>query len=606
MSSKPQRRGRGAIALGLLVAVAGCRANGASPAPSNGRVGSSVVLLDGGARIAVVDPDQGSVSLLDATSLEPLGRVDVGDEPRALLAIGARLLVTTHRGGALVTIDPATAKVVATAPLCAGAFGLAVSADERQLAVACEWDEVVLRLDRATLAVLQRTPVRRPRAVAFVGADVVAVEHVGGHVVRIHPDGSHDARSLVPTEAPYRPALTGMTANLATAIVPAFGAVHVTHLLENHDGDATREPIADDYGTVLDGNPKINPALTTLDSGRPVAYARFDGGPRVFDGPSAAAAFGERYLLVAHASTNDVAVIDTAATTPDTRVIGSFAVGSGPHGVAVDEAQQVAFVDNAFDHSVSRIDLAGKALSTRAPRWDADLTRVRPLPPVFSAAALAGRKLFYDATNSHVTPSAAVVCATCHPDGGDDGLVWFIRTAKIPLKRRRTPHLANAGARTAPYHWDGSLPTRGALTRTTMTDLMAGDGLLVDVDSIAAYLDEIVKPPRATPGDPAAIARGQALFVGAAGCATCHAGEELTDRSLHAVLAPMSLQADDVFPMADTPGLRGVFLRAPYFHDGRAKDLDDLLGRDDAAGHGKASTLSAAERVDLIAYLRTL
>ncbi|GAC1536665.1 MAG: hypothetical protein NVS3B10_00740 [Polyangiales bacterium] len=563
-------------------------------------------MLDDGARVAVVDPDQGSVSLLDATTLEPMLRIEVGEEPRALLGVAGRLLVTTHRGGQLVTIDPASGKVLSTVSLCAGAWGLAASADERQLAVACEWDETVLRLDRRTLAILQRTPVRRPHAVAFVGDDILAAEHVGGHVVRIHADGSRETRSLVPTEAPYRPALTGMTANLATAIVPAFGAVFVTHLLENHDGDATREPIADDYGSVLDGNPKINPALTTLESARPVLYARFDGGPRVFDGPVAAAPYGDRYLLVAHVSTNDVAMIDTTATTPESRVVGSFAVGAGPHGVAVDEVRRVAFIDNAFDHSVSRIDLAGKAPSTSAPRWNAELTRVRALPATFSPAALAGRKLFYDATNPHVTPSAAVTCATCHPDGGDDGLVWFIRTAKIPLKRRRTPHLANASARTAPYHWDGSLPTRGALTRATMTDLMAGDGLLVDVDSIAAYLDEIVKPPRATPGDPAAIARGQALFAGAAGCGGCHVGDELTDRSLHAVLAPMSLQADDVFPIADTPGLRGVFLRAPYFHDGRAADLDELLTRPDATAHGAAGALSPEARADLVTYLRTL
>ncbi|MGH7327551.1 MAG: hypothetical protein ACREJX_04300, partial [Polyangiaceae bacterium] len=77
----------------------------------------------------------------------------------------------------------------------------------------------------------------------------------------------------------------------------------------------------------------------------------FDSGARVFNGPTGLAAFGDHELLVANVSTNNVAVIDTTASDPTTRAVGNFAVGAGPHGIAVDAAHGFAFVDNAFDGS---------------------------------------------------------------------------------------------------------------------------------------------------------------------------------------------------------------------------------------------------------------
>lgn len=594
-----------AAAMAIVVVACSSGSSGKTGAPA-GRVGSSIVVIDEGAHVAVLDRDQGSVSILDATTLDAIARIDVGDEPRAMIDVQGRLYVTTHRGGEIVVVDERAMKVVARATVCAGAWGLASSSDEAQLAVACEWEQRVVRLDRSSLVPLQSAPMHRPSAVAFDGDDLIALEYVGGHAVRVRRDGAQSSFSLVPQHAPYRPALTTMTANLASSIVPAFGTFHVTHLLENHDGDGSQEKIADDYGSVVDGNPKINPALTSLDRNTPVLYAKFDGASRVFNGPIASAPFGDRFLLVVNVSSDDVTVIDTTASDPTERVFGSVGVGAGPHGIAVDAKANVAFVDNTFDHSVSRIDLSNKTFAPNAPRYDADLTRVRDLPRVYSPAALAGRKLFYDAKNTHVTPSAVVVCATCHPDGGDDGLVWFIHTAKIGLKRRRTPDLGNAHSGEAPFHWNGEFKTMHDLAESTMTDLMAGDGLLVDLDSITAYVDEIVRPPILPATDADAVTRGMAIFQGVSRCATCHSGADFTDGALHAPLDPMSLSADDVFTQANTPSLHGAFLRAPYFHDGRSPDLHDLLTRADAAKHGGVAGLSAQQLDDLIAYVRSL
>jgi len=542
----------------------------------------------------------------------------VGAEPRALVELSPGvLLVSAHRAGEVVQVDVAAGQVISRIHACAGPWGIALSPDGASALVACEWDGSVVRLDAATLdTTVVATGLSRPRAVAAIADDVWVADFTGGALHRLGADGAPGAISLVPAAAPYRPALTAMTANLASALLPAFGRLHVAHELVNHTGDASAEKVADDYGSVVDGNPKINPAVSSIDPGSgqgvtaadpPVLYAQYDGGPRAFNGPSALAAFGDRYLLVANESTGDVAVLDSSAGSAGARVVASFAAGAGPSGVAVDAAGRWAYVDDAFDGSVSRLDL-GVQLDPSAPRYAAALTVVRPLPSPYSYEALAGRRLFHDATNPHVTPSAVVACSTCHPGGGDDGLVWFMETPEIPLKRRRTPHLANAHTGTAPFHWNGQFATIPDLVDATVVDLMAGDGLLVDGASVTAYIDEIVAPPLPPPPpDAGAVARGLAIFGSSpAACATCHSGPDLTDDGFHVVLTPMSLDDDDVFPTANTPALHALFLRAPYFHDGRAADLRDLLTRPDASAHGGARALPPAQLDDLIAYLESL
>ena len=560
-----------------------------------GRVSSSIAVLASG-DVAVVNPDQGSVSLLDPSTLAVRATIDVSGEPHALLELASgEVLVANGRAGEIVAIDPEAASIVARASVCAGPYGLAESPDRAWVAVTCEWDGSVRRVDPGTLASSELARgFRRPRAVAIVASDVWVADWIGGVVHDLDAAGVDHPVSLVPASASSRPALTKMSANLASAIVPAFGKTFVAHVLENDTGD-TSEPVADDYGTIASTNPKINPIVTAIGD-EPFSYAVYDGGPRVYSGPMAMAAYGGGRLLVAHVSTGNVAVIDASSG----RAVATYRVGFGPAGVAVDDAKHVAFVDNALDQSVSRIDLS-KPVGDGAPRYDADATLVRTLPSPFSPAALAGRRFFFDATNPHVTPAGVVACASCHPGGADDGLVWFEHTPSISLRRRRTKNLANAKSSMAPFHWDGEFTTMSALSESTMTSLMGGDGLLVDVSNVQAFVDEIVKPAVLPASDPAAVTRGAAVF-GSFGCATCHAGPDFTDRQIHAVLAPESLAADDAFAGADTPGLRGVFLSAPYFHDGRAPDLDAVLH----SAMGNADALSDADRADLIAFLRSL
>jgi YVTN family beta-propeller protein len=603
-------------AFGAACAIACSKGDAPTSAPA-GTVGASIVVLKSGTRVLVVNPDQASVSLLDPGTLAVQGTVDVGGQPHALIELtDGTVLVANYRGNEVVRVDPVARAVVARRTICAGPYGLAASPDGSWIAVSCEWDGTVQKVDPDTLApTLLARGLRRPRALAVVGENVVVADYVGGLVHSIDPSGADSPASLVPTAASYRPAITQMSANLAAAVVPAFGSVEVVHVLENNTGNMS-EPIADDYGSVQDTAPKINPAVTTLGTSSPggipssppgpVLYAEYDAGSRVYSGPVAAAAFGSSYLLVAHVSTGNVAVLDLNATSPSARAVGTFSVGFGPSGIAVDATRNVAYVDNALDGSVSRIDL-GKPFSVGAPSYAADATLIRPLKSPFSPAALSGRQLFFDATNTHVTPSGVVACASCHPSGNDDGLVWFEHTPDVSYRHRRTPHLANAKTETAPFHWDGQFSTMSALVESTITNIMGGDGLLVDVNTVQAYIDEAVDAPVLPPSDMAAVTRGEAIFESPeVGCSGCHSGAYLTDDKMHTVLDPMSLDPQDDITISNTPGLHGIFLAAPYFHDGRSSSLEDVLTRKDAEGMGHHMGLTPAQRSDLIAYVQSL
>jgi mono/diheme cytochrome c family protein len=111
--------------------------------------------------------------------------------------------------------------------------------------------------------------------------------------------------------------------------------------------------------------------------------------------------------------------------------------------------------------------------------------------------------------------------------------------------------------------------------------------------------------------DVAAAARGQAVFEGAGKCASCHSGPTFTDANtmLHPPSDSMaepetpSYAARSATKLYRTSPLRGVWQHAPYFHDGSAATLDDVVRVYDAK---RSLGLSNQQMTDLVQYLRSL
>jgi len=108
--------------------------------------------------------------------------------------------------------------------------------------------------------------------------------------------------------------------------------------------------------------------------------------------------------------------------------------------------------------------------------------------------------------------------------------------------------------------------------------------------------------------DAAAAARGQVVFAGPGKCAQCHIGREFTDGNtrLHAL---SEIPTDPTYALRTatkqwrTSPLKGIWQHPPYFHDGSAATLADVVDRYDTK---LALNLTAQQKADLVQYLKSL
>jgi DNA-binding beta-propeller fold protein YncE/mono/diheme cytochrome c family protein len=306
-------------------------------------------------------------------------------------------------------------------------------------------------------------------------------------------------------------------------------------------------------------------------------------------------------LFVACAGIDSVIAFDAASAKPATAETRRWRVASGPSGIAVDAERKRLVVWSQFDSTLSTIDLGGE---NRPPDEDAKTDkpvaelRIEPSPDDrLDPSILLGRLLFHTAGDPRISQDGRA-CASCHPSGRDDGLTW-----STPNGPRRTKMLAGMLEGTAPYSWDGRTEDLEVHLRETFTRL-SGSGRLSSLErrALIAYIQALPTPPQPAVSTDA-VARGRAVFESAtAGCASCHGGNALTNNVVHDVSSRVAADRDAKF---DTPSLRFLNSRAPYFHDGRYATLRDLVdAKNDKMG--KTSHLSAEERDALVAYLRSL
>ena len=141
------------------------------------------------------------------------------------------------------------------------------------------------------------------------------------------------------------------------------------------------------------------------------------------------------------------------------------------------------------------------------------------------------------------------------------------------------------------------------------------DLVTAKLPALQAYQLSIAAPPApAGSFDAAAATRGKVLFEGKAGCVTCHSGPEFTDANerLHPVSDVASEpEAAGVPSYASrtatkqyrTAPLKGVWQHPPYFHNGSAATLVDVVAKYNTK---RALGLSSAEMSDVAEYVKSL
>jgi DNA-binding beta-propeller fold protein YncE len=571
-------------------------------------VGSTVAYESGTGLVWLTSPDDDRVVAIDGDSLAQVRTYDAPDEPSHLAIMNGSLLVTATHDHRLMYLGPESAQPVNIPTPCGATRGVAwLDVEGTRALVTCPWDDRVLvvntRDGRVTGVFTSPT---RPTAVAVTQGMVYVTSSAEGMLYSVRADSLYDSdgtslRPLGWQAQATQHATDRQGTQLDALTITSRGVSGVMQIVDN-DFDRTRTPEDGGYGQVEDGDPRIEPFIVGSCAGR---YALFDGGERIFSGPSAIAEAPEANLWVLNEYTQNLTRVLCAgqpSTTEWRAVGGQWQIGGGARGLAINEDRTVVWVDVGFDHAVSRLQVLpdGTEVSFQTVRRE-------PGPMEWSDAALQGRRHFSDATDTHLTPSGVVACATCHPASGEDGLAWFIHTTGIERKFRRTPTVRSMNTAIRPLHWDGEYTEFEALFADTVTELMGGDALVIDPATLAAFLQEW----RPIPGRPlleteqAVAAQGQTLFT-EVGCAGCHSGDRFTDGLAHAI-APESDDPDGALALVFTPSLTGVRARAPFFHDARFPNLfESIAQHPNADGTRYDALLDIAELRALTLYLETL
>jgi mono/diheme cytochrome c family protein len=130
------------------------------------------------------------------------------------------------------------------------------------------------------------------------------------------------------------------------------------------------------------------------------------------------------------------------------------------------------------------------------------------------------------------------------------------------------------------------------------------------LDALRAYQFSLETPPPPPDSfDAAAAKRGKRLFNGGARCANCHIPPLYTDVNLGILHDAEETGMDPAYAERTTTGkyrttpLRALWQHPPYFHDGSAATLQDVVEHYDAVLNLR---LTAAEQRDLVEFLKSL
>jgi YVTN family beta-propeller protein len=439
----------------------------------------------------------------------------------------------------------------------------------------------------------------------------------------------------------------GQVRGIYDAVVrPGTSELWVAHLMLGTD---TSQPTLNFQQTVF-------PSVSILDD-RGNQVTRLSVSPNPGDG----GAFGDivsgpravtfsddgKLAFVVDADSEDVLVLD-AQQRIETQIVRPLP-GHLPEGIVWSAGEIYVQERNTEDIAaffVTQMD-AGVSVVADGPAFATVSVDAMP------ANLRLGQLLFYSANSDDLplTQNHWVACATCHLEGRIDAVTWQFLEGP-----RDTP--TNAGGLLDTGFLFHTADRRQVQDYWRTINVEQGGDFNIDrptqkplLDALAAYVNYAIPAPVAPSTDMTHSITGEALVELRAqgetlferiGCIGCHSGEARTDSgagnpSLNlsgrpvSTLTPGGVLLHDVgtcnsgpFPDVahddidgnpraacafDTPALRGVWDSAPYFHDGRAATLYDVVPvmLKAVASAGVATPiLSEDEERELIEYLRSL
>lgn len=619
-----------------------CSASSSLRRTSKGGQGSSVVLARWGERdvALLADADRRRVSMFDLAKSEIAAGVDVEGTPSQLLLLDdGRVVVSLEDRSEVVVLAASESALtsVCTRQVAPGPTGLAT--DGTRTVVASTAAAVISVLDAAELGTEAAVAVPRlPRGVLVLGESIFVSHVAGTHVSELPLVGAErrvtpistslrtatieaaraedllvarqasQAFTLVkveltraaavgasppaPPSTEARPPVGGAAPSPVAPAKPAPSArSKIVVPMVSVDPGVGRNSFQNYYGPPpTAGVAKIAPTGLSIDPSAKVALTSTitaSGREETTQAcmlPRAAVAGSRGKIYVACAGTDEVMELEGRRHDPLASYVRRFAVPPGPTGVALSDDEKLLVAFSQFDAALTLIDL-----ESGDPRTISLDLGASPL----SLDHRVGRELFHRANDARITGDG-IACASCHPGGLDDGVVW-----QTPEGPRQTIALAGKLEGTEPFGWTRGQTTLSGYIESTCSRL-GGSGLPHDeLNSLASYV-RAVAPLPAVPVEESLRARGAEAFV-EQDCISCHLEVVGTNHQAHRIVQASGRGYDEM----DTPSLFRVGMTGPYFHDGRYATLEDLLG-DRSSTMGRTRLLKPEEQVALAAFLRSL
>lgn len=437
---------------------------------------STIALSEDGARVAMVNPEDGSLSVFQTGDHARTAKLATGGSPSSVVILpdSRTAFVANRADGTVVRItglDGGTPVVDATIDVGAEPVALALSPTGKRLFVAELAESRLTVIDTAKLAVISSHPIDRPRAIAvtnsgdaveddervivtrFFGAPVAGGEarddgRTGSvRVYELRDLAQYADLTLAPIDSGFPKggvagAPTVMTSpNQLAAVAAANGRIYVTSVsaspadLARFDNNvfpvvyvADLERLAE----VRDGSGSANLARKIYDAiPSPSAQdPRFIPGDLAdldfIPGSNVAYAIGRAGDVMQRVTFG--ATVEIGSTqNQQIDLAGNDAIGrcQGPTGVAVDKARNRAYVNCWITRRLGVVDLDAQAL--------AQTFEASPGPAnAVEQAVQRGRRFYFTGRGRW---SAAVgngakggegwsACSSCHPDGLTDNITW--------------------------------------------------------------------------------------------------------------------------------------------------------------------------------------
>jgi YVTN family beta-propeller protein len=613
-----------------------------NPIPSLRPTRSSTISIDTLRNLVwVVNPDNNSVSCIDADKNQLVKEIPVGKNPRTIAvdALGnawvsneddASIFIITNSGEILKKIE---------LPFASRPYGLCFDPQLEFCYVTLQASGELLKINTNSKEIVGSLDVgKMPRGIAITSAgdralvtQFLSPEERGVlRLVNVQTMQIEKEISLAFDHTPdFEDRGRGVPNFISTVSISPDG---LQAWIPSKKDNTARGIFRDGNELTFDNTVRTIVSKIDLNSGEENFESRID----INDADMAFAVEFSPYgniAFIAQQGNNRIAMIDVAT---NARLGLLDTTGLAPQGLLLNPEGTRLYVHNFMSRTVRVFNTEDIILANNfMPVIEATVKTVTN--ELLDPEVLLGKQIFYNAADERMTFAGYISCASCHLDGGSDERNWdftdrgegFRNTHN--LRGRRGTGMGNV-------HWTsnfdeiqdfendiryafrgkGFLPDE-VFNSNNVSDPLGSPkaGLSPELDALAAYVASLDKvypsPHRNSDGSLTQDALEGKLIFAQANCGSCHSGPDFTDRpslALHDVgtIRASSGKGKNLKLVGfGTPTLKGIWETAPYLHDGSANTLRDvLIARNHDNKHGDLSGFSEQEIDKLIAYLNQI